>query len=154
MEQLKLIEDGLHWTITHGGDQRASKIYRRHYTDYCQKSKGGKFTGPGESTVLVLPNYQALFVWMRNTIKRRDCQVGINCAVFRNESDILSSELILEAEQWAVERWGQQRAFTYIDANRVRSDNPGYCFKCAGWNLCGKSKVHKMLIMEKQLKLF
>jgi len=152
MEQLKLINDGRYWIITQGADPCAGKIYQRHYTDYCKKSKGGKFTGPGKSIVLVLPDYKALFVWMKNTIERRDGQVGINCAVFRNESDILSSALIIEAEQWAVERWGPQRAFTYIDANRVISNNPGYCFKCAGWNLCGVSKVHKRLIMEKQLQ--
>jgi hypothetical protein len=27
--------------------------------------------------------------------------------------------------------------------------NPGYCFKMAGWTVCGITKVHKLIIMEK-----
>ncbi len=46
--------------------------------------------------VLVTQDYSALFIWRK--FINDSGQQGINCAVFRNESPILSSELILEAE--------------------------------------------------------
>lgn len=37
------------------------------------------------------------------------------------------------AEAAAFDKWGPNRLYTYIDASKVRSVNPGYCFKMAGW---------------------
>ena len=36
----------------------------------------------------------------------------------------------------AWERWPGERLFTYVDPNKVRSFNPGYCFLRAGWDRC------------------
>ncbi len=93
-----------------------------------------------------------LFVWMYPDPKYRiDSQVGYNCAIFRNESHRLSSEIILEAETFAVRRWGPGRAYTFIDPRKIRSVNPGCCFKRAGWTFCGKTKSGKH-ILEKDLR--
>jgi len=149
--QLKLIDDRRLFILSNGCDKQAMKLYERHYSKYRYRDgrKTIKFTGPGEHLVLVLPDYKALFVWLHNTIPRRDKQVGINCTIFRNESKFLSSKLILEAELWAYERWGAKRMFTYVNANKIQSNNPGFCFKKAGWRKCGISKVHKHIILEK-----
>ncbi len=149
--QLKLFNDERLFIPSHGCDKRAMKLYERHYSKYRYRDgrKTIKFTGPGEHLVLVLPNYKALFVWLHNTIPRKDKQTGINCTIFRNESEFLSSDLILEAELWAIERWGVKRLFTYVNTTKIISNNPGYCFLKAGWNKCGISKVHKHIILEK-----
>lgn len=55
------------------------------------------------------------------------------CAVFRNEGPELSSWLITEACKWAWARWPATVLYTYVDAEQVRSSNPGYCFLRAGW---------------------
>lgn len=73
----------------------------------------------------------------RKFIDRSKFAGGINCAVFRNESRELSSQLILAAESVAHRQWGVGRLYTYVNAGAVRSSNPGYCFIRAGWRRCG-----------------
>src|SRR3990172_7654561 len=96
--------------------------------------------------LLLTLNCDALFAW-RKFIDMSG-QVGINCSVFRNESPILSSTLILEAERHAWARWPGQRLYTYVKAAAIRSTNPGYCYQIAGWSKCGKTKSG-LLILEK-----
>lgn len=62
-----------------------------------------------------------------------DGQTGYNCAIFRNESKRRSSDIILECEAIAIERWGPNRMYTYVNPAKIASPNPGYCFKRAGW---------------------
>src|SRR5882724_7101063 len=57
--------------------------------------------------VLVTPDALALFVW-RKFISMGQ-QKGVNCAVFRNEGEQRSSDLIRAAEVFAWERWPSER---------------------------------------------
>jgi hypothetical protein len=76
-----------------------------------------------------------LFGWLfPDETMRMDGQTGYNCAIFRNESSRRSSDIILECEAIAVERWGPARMYTYVNPAKIASRNPGYCFKCAGWS--------------------
>jgi hypothetical protein len=116
---------------------------RRHYshkksTYYKDLVRYG-FSGQGESLILMTTDCKALFGWNKSK-QRDDGQEGVNCFVFRNEGEILSSELIKEACELAWKRWHGERLFTYVNAKKIKSDNPGYCFKMAGWSYCGKSK--------------
>lgn len=97
--------------------------------------------------VLLTELADALFVWRK--FISDDGQTGVNCSVFRNESSALSSELILEAEQFAWQRWSGERLYTYVSPLAVKSANPGYCFLMAGWRKCGVTKAKKLLIFEK-----
>jgi hypothetical protein len=121
---------------------------RRHYSfrpyaDGRRQQYGYRnrfqFVGPGESMVLLTEDCQALFVWLKAKF-RADGQRGICCTVFRNESDILSSELVREACELAWRKWPGARLYTLVDPQKVRSSNPGYCFQMAGWRKCGMSK--------------
>jgi DNA modification methylase len=94
--------------------------------------------GPGEKLVLLTPRRDALFVW-RKFIDDSG-QQGVNCAVFRNEGPTLSSHLITEAMGIAWRRWPGARLYTYVDAGKIRSSHPGYCFRMAGWTRAGTSK--------------
>lgn len=105
------------------------------------------FVGPGEKMVLFTPAFDAIFVWRK--FISLDGQTGVNCAVFRNESSTLSSALIAEAEALAWRRWPGERLYTYVDPRRIRSSNPGACFKKAGWRRCGVTKAKKLIILEK-----
>jgi hypothetical protein len=73
----------------------------------------------------------------------------VNCAIFRNEGQRLSSDLILAAEEMAWRRWPGERLFTYVWDAKVKSVNPGYCFKMAGWTSCGRNKDGRLTILEK-----
>jgi len=137
------------WVQVKDGNLTAWALFQRHYSKYhyADGRKPKRFVGPGERIVLITQDGKALFVWRK--FINASGQMGINCAVFRNESDILSSLLIMEAEQIAWERWPGERLYTYVNPRKISSDNPGYCFKCAGWNECGTTKARKLLILEK-----
>lgn len=140
------------WIKVKDGNASARAIFDRHYSRYHYKDgrKPKLFCGPGQKLVLVTAVYDALFVWRK--FRSMDNQTGVNCAIFRNESQVLSSQLILEAEQLARLRWpDESRFYTYVAAGKVRSTNPGYCFKRAGWRVVGVTKHRKLLILEKIL---
>ena len=103
---------------------------------------------PGEHLLLMTTDGLSIFGWLYQTIERRDKQNGVCCTIFRNEGTQLSSGLIAEAMELAWERWPGERLWTYVDATKIRSSNPGYCFKQAGWEKAGTSKVNNLLIFE------
>ena len=152
--------DAALWSLTHDGDPRAYALAARHYTfhRYLDGRREREtyrnrrlFVGPGEKLVLLSRDAQALFVWRK--FLSRDGQTGVNCALFRNEGafcgEVKSSRLILAAEVWAWARWPGERLYTYVDARRVRSSNPGFCYLAAGWRKCGVTKVRRLIIFEK-----
>ena len=140
---------GGYWMSASDGDARALALYERHYS--CYRYKDGRkrklFMGPGEKMVLLTVNCDALFGW-RKFIDGSG-QQGINCAVFRNESTVLSSVLIEEAVQLAWARWPGECLYTYVNARKIKSSNPGYCFKLNGWKYCGVTKCRKLIILER-----
>jgi hypothetical protein len=136
------------WCAAKDGDEYGRHLFHRHYSRrvYRDGRKPKLFCGPGFKLVLISPKEDALFVWRK--FKDDSGQQGINCAIFRNESNQLSSAMILEAERIAWARWPGERFYTYVKASKVRSCNPGYCFICAGWRRCGMTKSG-LLILEK-----
>lgn len=140
---------GKNWFETRDGDEVARTIFDRHYSriHYSDGRQPKLFVGPGQKIVMITENSDAVFVWRR--FKDASGQQGINCAVFRNESDVLSSTLITEAEHIAWARWHGERLYTYVNPRGIRSTNPGACFKKSGWNTCGITKWNKLVILEK-----
>jgi len=145
------------WWVTKDGDLDCLELYERHYS--CKRRLDGSrkraqcFVGPGEKLVLRTKNADAIFVWRRfidDCIDRRtgERQTGVNCAVFRNESTYLSSELIRQADAIADVLWPDLRHYTYVNRQKVASKNPGFCFICAGWRRCGVTKGG-LLILER-----
>jgi len=144
-----MLISGQNWYGVKDGNAIARSIFDRHYSRYfyVDGRKPKLFVGPGEKMVLLTSDCKALFVW-RKFISGNG-QQGVNCAVFRNEGKQLSSKLILEAEQLAWCRWPNERLYTYVNPKGIRSTNPGYCFKQAGWHKCGVTKINKLIILEK-----
>ena len=136
------------WWITKDGDRDCLELYERHYSAYRYKDGRVRvlFVGPGEKFVLRTEHGDACFVWRR--FKDDSGQTGINCAVFRNESPHKSSELIRQADAIADAVWPCRRHYTFVNAARVRSTNPGYCFLAAGWQRCGMTKSG-LLVLER-----
>lgn len=140
--------DGLKWFPVSDGDPRGRYMVNRHYSarHYRDGRKPKLFVGPGEKMALMTTDGMALFVWRK--FRDDSGQTGINCALFRNEGPYLSSDLILEAEQLAWQRWPRERLYTYVNPKAIRSSNPGYCFKVAGWKVIGRTKG-ELVILEK-----
>jgi len=155
MSQTSLFTEELGITWLHASvcDPRCLTLFKRHYSHQNKARHGisrgnlARFAGPGEVMLLLTPACDALFVWRRERF-RRDRQEGINCAVFRNEGERMSSLLIREGCRLAWQRWPGQRLFTFVNPRAIRSTNPGYCFKAAGWSPCGHTKKRRLLIFD------
>ena len=140
IQQLIGIETVGHWIQVRDGDDDVRSVFDRHYSRirYADGRSPKLFMGPGEKIVLRTVDCSAIFGW-RKFIDDSG-QQGVNCAIFRNEGDLLSSELIRQAVEIARERWPGERFYAYVNDKKIRSTNPGYCFLCAGWRKCGRTK--------------
>lgn len=118
--------------ITTHFDPEMAALADRHYSRRTPGARQFLYSG----RKIVIRNWQGtmLFGWLwPDDDKRMDGQTGFNCAIFRNESPQSSSEIILLCENIAIRRWGPNRMYTYVDPRKIKSANPGYCFKKAGW---------------------
>ncbi|KKN78145.1 hypothetical protein LCGC14_0353720 [marine sediment metagenome] len=136
--------EGYSWFEVSNRDPRVVHLYARHYSS----KKNGKsikdwlahgISANGHDVTMLTSDSKALWGWLEQQI-RHDHQEGIQCYVFRNESNILSSVLINDAVAIAQEYWPSQRLWTYVNPYKIDSPNPGYCFKVAGWKHKGQSK--------------
>jgi hypothetical protein len=139
------------WQETHKGDLDCRLLADRHYSR--QTPGHPMFCRPGYNMVLKAkgPLGLAVWVWFRpkweSGIKgttRKDGLHAIECTLFRNESGILSSDLVREATalilQWprALDVDWPDGAITGIKSSatarrRSRSALPGRCYRAAGW---------------------
>jgi len=126
------------WEVVTKFDRRACDLADRHYSR--RKIGAPQFMPPGETLILYCSG--AVFGWWRphprSGLRAMNGLDGWTCTIFRNESDCLSSDLILEAEE-ALKRTGRNCGphglLTYVYDRKIRSTNPGFCFKKAGWSL-------------------
>lgn len=118
--------------VTTHFDPEMAQLADRHYS---RRTIGARqFLYSGRKLVIRNSEGTMLFGWMfPDPQYRMDDQTGYYCAIFRNESPRKSSEVILECERMAFEKWGPARLFTHVHPGKIRSANPGYCFKQAGW---------------------
>lgn len=145
------------WWATTDQDLDVLAMYRRHYSHrgYADGREVWQCLGPGNKFALRTPEGDAIFGWRKfidDCIDERtgERQQGVNCAFFRNEGRHRSSECIRQADAIADALWPDRRHYTYVDPGEVRSANPGYCFICAGWRRCGRTKSG-LIVLERVL---
>ncbi len=123
------------WTESNKFDPIGAKLADGHYSR--RKVGSPQFMPPGQTLVLIRPD--AVFGWWRphpaSGIIAMNGFDGWTCSIFRNTGNELSSALILEAERMLASRFscGPSGLLTYVWDKKVRSANPGFCFKKAGW---------------------
>jgi hypothetical protein len=140
--------------VTNHFDPEMAMLADRHYS---RRTIGARqFLYSGRKLVIRDALGDVLFGWLYpDEDKRMDGQKGYNCAIFRNESPRQASDIILECERLAFEKWGPNRLYTYIDPAKTKViissfDRPlwgirkgerivGYCYRRAGW----KPRLHK-----------
>lgn len=138
-EALTLDVDDALWTRRGRFDPAAARLADRHYSREVVGSP--QVGGPGFIIVLVTPCERAVWISKRHAIETAspravaDGFLGYRCAIFRNETPFLASELIRAAVVLTEREWGPSAHgwATYVDTSKVASQNPGYCFKRAGW---------------------
>lgn len=133
----------MRWYLSDRADPRAVQIADRHYNR--QKIGSPQFVPPGRCLVLLTEKADALWVtsWPIAAYVKHAWAGAWMCSCFRNESRVLSSELIIEAV--AVTRWfyglpPELGFITFVDAEKIKSVNPGYCYKKAGWKQVGHTQ--------------
>lgn len=149
----------MNWHLSHRADPRAVQLADRHYNR--QKIGTPQFVPPGRCLVLLTENADALWVtsWPFAAYVKHAWAGAWVCSSFRNESAVLSSELIHEAV--AVTRWFKHMPvpdgdgglanelwlddpeppmgfITFVDADKTRRKrDPGRCYRKAGWSHVG-----------------
>ena len=132
----------------------AARLADAHYSR--RKPGSPQFMPPGQTVILLTADETAVFGWWRpdpaSGIRAMNGLDGWTCTIFRNTGSALSSELILAAEQALVATGrdcGPDGLLTYVEDRKIRSVNPGYCFKVAGWRVAGRSADGRKTLLQK-----
>lgn len=150
------------WLLSSSSDPRALAVvdglgeFSEYGPHYSRRTPGSKtFTGIGREVVLISECGRAVWsVVLQRTPSARGTggsrgRSGVadpkpvflwRNNVFRNLGAGLSSKLIRAAtlatyNEWRI-KYGELptvRLRTEVDVSRVRSQNPGYCYRMAGW---------------------
>lgn len=146
------------WTRISKGNRIACSLADRHYSR--RKIGAPQFMPPGQTIVLLSVDRLAVFGWWRpdpaSGIRALNGLDGWTCTIFRREGGASASELILDAERALVDHapnCGPDGMLTYVFDRKVRSANPGYCFKCAGWSPIGRSRDDRKTLLRKPFAL-
>jgi hypothetical protein len=112
---------------------------------------------PGQTIVLLESSGHAVWGWWRpapsSGLASMNGLDGWTCTIFRNESDTLSSALILDAEAAPTEFGydiGPDGLLTYVWDSKIKSSNPGCCFKIAGWKAISRSADNRKTLLQKR----
>lgn len=145
------------WTPVGKFDPRTAKLADGHYSR--RKPGSPQFMPPGQTLILLSDDERAVFGWWRphpdSGLAAMNGLDGWTCTIFRNTGPALSSDLILAAELELGRRYdcGPSGLLTYVWDARVRSVNPGFCFKMAGWKRCGRSADKRKTLLTKPFHL-
>lgn len=145
------------WTVVPKFTPAGARLADGHYSRRTVGSP--QFMPPGQTLVLLTPDCLAVFGWWRpdprSGIVAMNKLDGWTCTIFRNTGPALSSELILAAECELMDRYecGPDGLLTYVWDAKVRSANPGYCFKRAGWKAIGRSADGRKTLLHKSADL-
>ncbi len=144
------------WIRVKKFDADACRTADRHYSR--RKIGSPQFMPPGQTLVLATSDRSAIFGWWRpdpsSGIAAMNGLDGWTCTIFRNEAPHLyrSSDLVLAAERALYASGhtiGSDGLITYVFDNKVRSRNPGCCFKKAGWRVIGRSADDRKTLLQK-----
>ncbi len=133
----------MRWIRSYRADPLAAALADRHYSR--KKPGSSQFVPPGRCIVLLSDDARAVWVtsWpFAQYVKHAWAGAWLN-SLFRNEGDYLSSELIRQAIAATLYYWPtppRQGIITFVDASKIRSANPGYCYKCAGFSRAGQTQ--------------
>lgn len=143
------------WRVIGKFNPIAAGLADGHYSR--RKIGSPQFMPPGQTLILLGEDEQALFGWWRPHpaagLKAMNGRDGWTCTIFRNVGEHLSSRLILAAEDILLARHdvGPDGLMTYVWDAKVRSVNPGYCFKRAGYRAIGRSADNRKTLLQKRL---
>lgn len=144
LRTLQQVRAAMRWQLVDRCDPATRPLADRHYNR--QSIGAPNFVPPGRCVVLRTPEVDAFWVtsWPFAEYVRHAWPGAWVCSAFRNESEHLSSELILEAISATLSIWSvppKLGMVTFVDRSKTRpKKNPGYCYLMAGFEQVGKTK--------------
>ena len=144
-----------YWRVTTKWDKDGCALADRHYSR--RKVGAPQFMPPGQTVVLIADG--AVWGWWRphpdSGLQAMNGLDGWTCTIFRNESDVLSSTLVLDAELALLDKGcGPDGMLTYVFDKKVRRKrDPGRCFRRAGWSVRGRSADGRKTLLSKPYAL-
>ena len=136
------------WHASHRFDPRAAAVADRHYS---RQSVGNpQFVRPSHNVVLLTEQADALWVSCWQPIIKHQWKHSWECALFRNESPHLASELIRQAVAATRWKWGDAPSdgmITFVNKTKVRHKrDPGRCYLKAGFKKIYEDE--KMVVLQ------
>lgn len=132
------------WQLSNRADDRARPLADRHYNR--QKIGATQFVPPGRCLVLLTEQADALWItsWpFAEYVKHAWAGAWVN-SLFRNESDELASDLIIDAVRATRAAFGDPPPLgmiSFVDVSKVkRTRRPGYTYRRAGFVEAGHTK--------------
>ena len=144
------------WKLSNTANKIACQLADRHYS---RRTIGApQMMPPGRKIVLLSIDNNAVWGthWPYHELVMHsfgDCWI---CSIFRNESNYLSSKMISQAESVTRFIFGDPPSggfISFINKNKIKSENPGYCFKMAGWTKIGKTKSGLIVLNHKSVEI-
>lgn len=140
------------WRLSDRFDPAALPLADAHYNRQTPGSP--QFVPPGRCLVL-LHGAPPTALWVTSWPKAEFTHhawagAWIN-SLFRRESGPLASEMIRAAVAATRARYGEPPPLgmvTFVDADEVKSRNPGCCYKMAGFRLVGRTKERGFLAFQ------
>lgn len=142
----------MNWHRTWRADPIARALADRHYSR--KRVGAAQFSPPGRNLTLRTAAGDAVWVTSWPLLEYVEHYWGDcwTCTLFRNESSVLSSQLITEAEAATGAIMGEAPAggfLTFVDAGKVRPKrDPGYCFLQAGYQAVGRTKDRGLIVLQ------
>lgn len=155
----------MHWHIVGRTDNRARTLADRHYSR--KKPGATEFCPPGNNIVLIIPDETGQYAKALWCSHRPDPRANLakprqdgfdywDNPYFRNECNIQSSNLILEAIAitryvWTDEFLPHDGFHSFVDPKHVKPIKRrselfyGYCFHCAGFRAWEKRTSRKLI---------
>jgi len=109
-------------------DAESRLLADRHYSRQTPGAR--EFMGNGRTLVLRDLAGSVVFGWL---YPQHHAVPGVSCTIFRNESERLSSDIILEAEQHALERWGGGLTVLHVRRSATRAEPEPRLLLQGGW---------------------
>ena len=141
----------MNWYLSHRADPQVKALADRHYNR--QNPESPQFVPPGPCLVLTTRLHDAFWITLAPYAQyvRHQWAGAWTCTAFRNEGSLLSSELIIQAvaaTRWKFGEPPDHGFITFVNPDKIRSINPGCCFKKAGWHSVGHSKANKLVALQ------
>ena len=139
----------MNWKLSHRAAPTAVRIADRHYNR--QKPGTPQFVPPGKCIVLLTLDNSALWVTSHQKYQLHKWKGAWVNSLFRNEGNLLSSQLILQAIAVTKFYWPkvpQLGIITFINASKIKSTHPGYCYLKAGFKKIGFTKKDNLIVLQ------